>query len=82
MVKLVYDKGNCIGCPPEMGCLGAGCPYCYEAVMICDDCKQECDELYRDKDTGADLCEDCRNALYEHITIDNVGDYAEDDADA
>ena len=83
MVKLVYDKGGCVGCPPYMGCLGSGCPYCWEPVMICDICKQEGDELYRDED-NIDYCSECREKLFAHITWDNVEDYAntrEDDAE-
>ena len=84
MIKLVYDKGNCVGCPPEMGCLGLACDMCYETKMICDICKEEVEDLYVVE--GEQMCENCFNENiinnYPHITIDNVGDYAEDDADA
>ena len=74
MIKLVYDKGNCVGCPPYMGCLGSMCPMCYETVMICDECGQEVDGLYRDED-NVDWCDECRDKQYTRIDIDNAGDF-------
>lgn len=67
MIKTVYDKGNCVGCPPETGCLGKSCPQCWETIMECDICGCETDDLYRDLDTGEELCESCRDSRYEHI---------------
>lgn len=81
MIKLVYDKGNCVGCPPEMGCMGRYCPQCWEHRMYCDVCKEEVDELWRDLDTNVDLCEDCRDSRYAHITIDEADDYITDNCE-
>ena len=78
MVKLVYDKSNCVGCPPWMGCLGKMCPHCWETVMRCDICRKEADELYRWD--GDDMCDDCfnENVLEKiHITYDNCEDFVD-----
>ena len=78
MIKLIYDKGNCVGCPPEMGCMGKDCPQCWETHLFCDICKEEVDALFRGKATGIDACEDCRDAAYTYITIDNAGDFIDE----
>lgn len=82
MVKLVYDKRNCVGCPPEMGCLGRDCPQCYETVMRCDVCGKETRDLYR-WDGDVDLCENCFDEKIEkiHITYDNCEDFINGSAD-
>jgi len=73
MIKLVYDKGGCVGCPPEMGCLGRACSMCWDTIMVCDQCGEEVDDLYRNED--GDFCEDCMRNLFIHIDINNAGDY-------
>lgn len=80
MIKLIYDKGNCVGCPPEMGCMGKDCPQCWETKMICDICGGECSEVW--KADGADYCEDCFDFYikehYVHVTYDNAGDFIDE----
>ena len=77
MVSLVYDKRNCVGCPPYMGCLGKMCPYCWEATLKCDECGEEVEDLYRLD--GDDLCDECFRKAVEkiHITYDNCGDFVD-----
>lgn len=78
MIKLVYDKGNCVDCPPEMGCMGRACPQCWETHMFCDVCKQEADDLWRDNETDKDMCEECRDKQYIHIDFSNAGDMTDE----
>lgn len=77
MIKLVYDKGNCVHCPPEMGCMGRECPQCWEFRMTCDRCQHETEELYKVDDEQ--MCGDCFDTFiaetYPHITYDNAEDY-------
>lgn len=52
MVKIVQKTVNsCVGCPPEMGCMGKGCPNhphtISEEILICDACGKEVEELER-----------------------------------
>lgn len=62
-------EDGCVGCPPEMGCLGSSCPnknirvYSY----FCDKCGDEFDaeELY--VVDGDDICAEC--LLNEYQTV-------------
>ena len=55
---LVYEN-ECVGCPPERGCLGSACPNRNVPRYYCDDCGEEFDprELYMFD--NAQLCADC-----------------------
>lgn len=56
-------RDECVGCPPEMGCLGRGCPYANVEVTVCDKCGD--DASY--KLDGEDYCENCATEYVEHI---------------
>lgn len=49
-------ENECVGCPPEMGCMGSACPYCNVERFYCDKCKEETTlhDYY-----GLELCENC-----------------------
>ena len=61
-------ENECVGCPPEMGCLGSGCPNRNVKHLYCDKCKADCEELY-DYD-GEELCEECLLDSFDKITLD------------
>ena len=48
-------ENECVGCPPEMGCIGIACPYRNVMVNYCDICGEEA----RYKIYDEDYCEDC-----------------------
>ncbi len=52
---MIKKCDECVGCPPEMGCLGNGCPYMNMEVKVCDCCRD--DAAY--SIDGEDLCERC-----------------------
>ena len=54
---MVKYENECVGCPPEMGCLGDCCPNRNVPHIYCDKCGEECEELYRYD--GKELCENC-----------------------
>lgn len=54
---MIRYEDDCVGCPPEMGCLGTACPYTNVRRLYCDNCKQEVDKLY--ELSGVQWCEDC-----------------------
>lgn len=56
---------ECVGCPPEMGCLGSTCPYVNVTRYYCDRCGEEIypEELYRVEDD--DLCESCLKDMFK-----------------
>lgn len=48
---MIRFEDECVGCPPEMGCLGDGCRYRNVPHIYCDICGEEiCDE----SEMGAD----------------------------
>lgn len=54
---MIRFENECVGCPSNMGCIGEGCMYRYSPVFVCDDCKEEVDELYEYE--GQQLCLEC-----------------------
>ena len=56
MLKIEND---CVGCPPERGCLGEACMYRNVPHYYCDECGDEFEpeELYDYDDTM--VCTDC-----------------------
>lgn len=66
-------ESQCVGCPPEMGCLYQSCPNFEVDVYICDKCGQEIDEdvyIIENKD----LCEYCFDEYIREIFdgLDNL----------
>lgn len=55
-MAICYEN-ECVGCPPDMGCLGSACPNRHVAHFYCDKCKQEVDDLYDYDDKQ--ICLDC-----------------------
>ena len=47
---------ECVGCPPEMGCMGSACPNRNVERFYCDKCGQET-TLYHYE--GKELCIEC-----------------------
>ena len=43
---MIKYEDNCVGCPPEMGCLGSACSNRNVPVFVCDDCGCEDETLY------------------------------------
>lgn len=50
-------ENECVGCPPDMGCLGSACPNRRVPHLYCDKCKREVDDLYDYDDKQ--ICLDC-----------------------
>lgn len=57
-------ENQCVGCPPNMGCMGNACPHRNVEVIYCDKCGSElwADEVYLVD--GEDLCEDCLKDMF------------------
>lgn len=49
-------SNECVGCPPEMGCIGSCCPHRNVTRYYCDECGAE-GKLY--DVYGEELCADC-----------------------
>ena len=61
-------ENECVGCPPEIGCLGSGCPNRNVKHLYCDKCGEDVEELY--KVDGEELCEECLLKRFKKITLD------------
>lgn len=55
---MIRYEDQCVGCPPEMGCLGASCPRRCVEIYVCDGCGED---IYGDvyEYDGEELCEGC-----------------------
>lgn len=61
MIKI---EDECVGCPPDIGCLGSQCPYKNVVRFYCDECEEE-HRLYWYDDEQ--LCIDCIEARLERV---------------
>lgn len=59
MIKIEND---CVGCPPEIGCMGSACPYRNVKTTVCDNCGKYAEYNI----DGEDFCSEC---LEEHLKI-------------
>ena len=59
---MVKYEDECVGCPPELGCLGSACPNRHVPRLYCDKCGEEVDEFYEDE-----LCIDCVETSSEEV---------------
>ena len=60
-VKLINE---CVGCPPEMGCLGSACPHRNIPVFSCDQCGDDGD-IYEYE--GQHYCPSCLLDLFDKV---------------
>lgn len=65
---MISYEDMCVGCPPNMGCLGSGCPYRNVPICSCDECKEEFDpeDLYM-TDIDEMLCSSCLLKRYKTV---------------
>ena len=63
----VRIENECVGCPPNMGCMGSACPYREVPHYFCDECEDDVDptELY--KYDGGEYCKDCLLEIVETV---------------
>lgn len=53
---MMEEINDCVGCPPEMGCIGNSCKYRRVPHWCCDKCGAEETLYYVD---NQELCESC-----------------------
>ena len=61
-------EDECVGCPPEMGCLGDSCPNRNVVHFYCDRCHQE-ETLYYYN--GEEVCQECLLKEFEIVEGSN-----------
>lgn len=73
MAILIED--GCVGCPPEIGCLGNGCPRKNIIVAECDECGDPYDTdslyVYEDEPVPKILCSYCLCQKFQ--TVEKYG---------
>lgn len=57
-------ENECIGCPPELGCIGSACRYSKVTRYYCDECGDETKLFDFD---GRELCLSCIEDLLEQV---------------
>ena len=55
---------ECVGCPPNMGCLGDSCPHRNVPRFYCDKCGEETTLYHYD---GEELCIECIKERLEEV---------------
>ena len=53
----------CVGCPPELGCVGDACPNRNVPIFVCDRCGDDIEGEAREVD-GEELCDECYIELF------------------
>lgn len=61
---MIRYENECVGCPPEMGCMGAACRYRKVPHYYCDECDKE-ETLF--KFEGEELCITCIKKRLEMV---------------
>lgn len=64
---MIEYENDCVGCPPEMGCLGDACRNRNVPHYYCDECGNET-TLYKFDDK--ELCIDCIKDLLDEVKGD------------
>lgn len=65
---MIIIENECVGCSPEMGCIGNACPYKNVPRLYCDNCGTE-NVLYWWN--GQQFCIDCIEERLERVDIDD-----------
>lgn len=60
---MTREENNCVGCPPEIFCLGSTCPMRHVLHTYCDSCGIEIDPDYAIKDGEMEYCDECAEEL-------------------
>lgn len=58
-------ENQCVGCPPNMGCLGSACPNRNVKIHYCDRCGADDTDIYHDTEENEDICWDCLMERYK-----------------
>ena len=73
---MIKYENDCVGCPPNMGCMGDACPYKNVPHYYCDECGEEIVDNpgyaeYYTTDCTDHLCKDCYEKALDYLYEDN-----------
>lgn len=73
-MAIVRYENQCVGCPPERGCLGSRCKNRNVPIYACDGCGDELDpiDLYVTENDEM-LCEQCLLKRFKTVAQDGRG---------
>ena len=65
-INMRYYEDECVGCPPELGCMGSACPNRNVEHIVCDECGDElgCDDEVTTAMDGKEYCAGCYHRLF------------------
>lgn len=66
---MIRYENECVGCPPDLGCMGDSCPCLNVPRLYCDECGNEECILYWWY--GQQICWGCIEAQLERVEIDD-----------
>lgn len=78
---MIRYENECVGCPPELGCLGSCCPNRNVPHFYCDNCGDDVEELF--ECCGMQMCRDCVEKMLKDKEVDiysedfDILDYAD-----
>lgn len=61
-------ENECVGCPPDMGCLGSAFPNRRVPHLYCDKCKNEVENLRNYN--GDQWCEECILKEFDEVEVE------------
>lgn len=64
---MIRYENECVGCPPEMGCLGSSCPNRNVPRYYCDECGEEMYKYEIYDVEGEELCLDCLQKMFKKV---------------
>lgn len=72
---MIQMEDYCVGCTPDLPCIGEACPYKYPiGVRYCDQCGEVADYIIEDED----YCEDCAkqylNSQFNDLTVSEMAE--------
>jgi hypothetical protein len=65
---MIVIENECVGCPPDLGCIGNSCPYLRVPRFYCDECKDETKLYWFENEQ---LCIDCVEHRLERVKYDD-----------
>lgn len=72
---MYLEVNECVGCPPEMGCIGEACPQRHVVRCYCDKCKDELPDneeviVINNEQYCPECAEEKANDFWDDLTLD------------
>lgn len=79
---MIEVRDECVGCPPEMGCLGNSCPYMNVEYRVCDTCSSDAEYKINGEDYSYDHAKGYIESIFHSLSLKEkseaaIGEYTE-----